>query len=198
MSKVDIRPLTTDLWPSFEAVMGPNGACAGCWCMFWRIPRSQFSSGSGVGNKASYKKIVKKGPPPGLIAFVDGEPAGWVQVSPRADLPTLDRSRLLKPVDDQPVWSISCFFVKSGYRGKGLSEALVKAATAFAKENDATLVEAYPWSTKEKKSTVTIYTGVSTTFERAGFKTVAARVPHRPIMRLALDGKKTAKKAKRA
>jgi GNAT superfamily N-acetyltransferase len=193
MSKIDIRPLTPDLWPSFEAVMGPNGACAGCWCMFWRVPRSLFTSGSGPGNRASYKKIVKKGPPPGLIAFVDGKPAGWVQVGPRADLPTLDRSRLLKRVDDEPVWSISCFFVRSGFRGKGLSAALVKAASDFAKKNGAKLVEAYPWSTTEKKSTVTIYTGVATTFERAGFKTVAARVPHRPIMRLALKGTGRAK-----
>jgi GNAT superfamily N-acetyltransferase len=126
---------------------------------------------------------VARGPPPGLIAFVNGEPAGWVQVSPRAELPTLDNSRLLKPVDDAPAWSISCFFVRGRFRGRGLTEALVKAATGYAKQRGATIVEAYPWATTEKKAPVTICTGIASTFERAGFKTIAARAPHRPIMR---------------
>jgi GNAT superfamily N-acetyltransferase len=126
---------------------------------------------------------VEQGPPPGLIAFVDGDPAGWVQVCPRAELPTLDRSRLLKAVDDAPVWSISCFFIRTRFRGQGLSEVLVNAATHYAKQGGAKIVEAYPWATAERKAAMTIYTGVSSTFERAGFTTVAARAPHRPVMR---------------
>lgn len=189
---IDIRPLKLDLWTAFEKIMGPNGACAGCWCMYWRLPRSLWAKGSAV-NKARYRAIVKKGPPPGLIAFVDGEAAGWVQVCPRADLPTLDRTRLLKRVDEAPVWSISCFFIRPAFRRRGLSVKLIEAANTYAKSNGARLVEAYPWSTDEKRSSGTIFTGVATTFERLGFKTVAARVPHRPIMRRALTARTTHK-----
>jgi GNAT superfamily N-acetyltransferase len=183
---VEIHPLTPDRWDDFERVMGANGACAGCWCMFWRVPRSEFSAGSGAKNKARYRKIVAAGPPPGLIAYIDGEPAAWAQVCPRADLPTLARSRLLKPVDDKPVWSISCFYVRRGFRGQSLTAKLVKEAQAFAKANGGTVLEAYPWKTAEKKGSVTIYTGVASTFENQGFKTVAARAAHRPIMRKTL------------
>lgn len=186
MTKIEIHALTPDRWADFARVMGPNGACAGCWCMFWRIPRSEFSAGSGAKNKARYRKIVAKGPPPGLIAYVDGEPAAWAQVCPRADLPTLDRSHLVKPIDDKPVWSISCFFVRRDFRGRSLMRALVKEAQGFAKAHGATMLEAYPWKTSEKKGAVTIYTGVASTFETLGFKTVAARAAHRPIMRKTL------------
>jgi GNAT superfamily N-acetyltransferase len=178
---IDIKPLTPDRWSQFETVMGPSG-CGGCWCMYWRISRADFAR-AGAKNKARYRRIVERGPPPGLVAFVDGEPAGWVQVSPRADLPTLDRSRLLKRIDDAPVWSISCFFVRNRFRGRGLSKALVDAAAEYAKKNGAKIVEAYPWATDEKKAPITIFTGIFSTFARAGFKTIDARAPHRPIMR---------------
>lgn len=158
--------------------------------MYWRIPRADFGQGSGAANKARFKRLVAKGPPPGLIAFVDGEPAGWVQVCPRSVLPTLDRSRLLRPVDDEPVWSISCFFIARRWRGQGLSEALVIAAADHAKKKGAKLIEAYPWATEEKRAPATIYTGVASTFERAGFETVASRARHRPIMRLSLRASK--------
>jgi GNAT superfamily N-acetyltransferase len=175
-SSIDIKPLTPELWPQFEIVMGR-------WCMYWRISRADFGQRNGAKNKARFKRLVEQGPPPGLIAFVNREPAGWVQVSPRAELPTLNNSRLLKPVDDALAWSISCSLIRGRFRGQGLTEALVKAATGYAKQRGARIVEAYPWATTEKKAPVTIYTGIASTFERAGFKTVAARAPHRPIMR---------------
>jgi GNAT superfamily N-acetyltransferase len=183
MPQITIRPLTPNRWHDFELVMGPNGACVGCWCAYWRVPRKDYVAGSGARNKARYRKLVEAGPPPGLIAYVDGEPAAWAQVCPRADLPTLDRSRFFKPVDDKPVWSISCFFVRRGFRGMNLTAALVKQAQVFAKKNGATMLEAYPWKTEGKKSAPVIYTGVASTFAKLGFDIVAARAAHRPIMR---------------
>lgn len=183
MTTIDIRPLTLELWPAFEKVMGPNGAYAGCWCSYWRVSWSEYKARSGDGHKARYKKIVKAGPPPGLLAFIDEEPAGWVQICPRADLPTLDRSDTLARVDDKPVWSISCFFIRRGYRRKGVSKALIKGALDFAKQHGAKIVEAYPYTVSEKKTATSIYTGVTSSFETAGFKPVIARKPHRPIMR---------------
>ena len=111
-----ILPLTPERWPDFERLFGPNGACAGCWCMWWRLRRKDFDARAGQGNRHAFREIVEVGSPPGLMAYTSAEPVGWCQVTPRADLPTLDRSRILYPVDGQPVWSLSCFFVKAGHR----------------------------------------------------------------------------------
>lgn len=181
MSALTIRPLTPELWPQFEDLFGANGACAGCWCMWWRVTRSQ--SRPGAGNKAAFKKIVAKGPPPGLVAL-DGDIAvGWCQLTPRADLPSLDRSPMLAPVDDLPVWSLSCFYVRKGHRRQGVARALIATAIDYAARAGAPALEAYPWDTHEKKGASTVHTGVATSFVRAGFSTVARRAPHRPVMR---------------
>lgn len=179
MSALDIRPLTPELWPQLEQLFGPKGAYGGCWCMWWRIRRSEFSDG----NKAAFKRIVAKGPPPGLLALDRDAAVGWCQLTPRAFLPTLDRSPLLKAVDAVPVWSLSCFYVKTGRRRQGITAALIAAALEAAKRAGAPALEAYPWDTDEKKGAVTIHTGLASTFARAGFRTVARRVPHRPVMR---------------
>ena len=183
MNKIAVHPLTPARWRDFVSVMGKNGACSGCWCAYWRIPYAKYVSGSGGVNKARYKKLVKQGKPTGLLAYVDGAPAAWAQLSPRADLPALNRSRLLYPIDDKRVWSISCFFVHRKFRGLGLSQILVREAARHAKRKGAKLLEAYPVKTRAKKSTTAIYTGVASTFAHTGFKQVAARAPHRPIMR---------------
>jgi GNAT superfamily N-acetyltransferase len=150
--------------------------------MYWRLgpgyrerPREK--------NRAALRTLVKRGPPPGLLAF-DGDVAvGWCQLTPRAALPWLDRARLLQRVDDAPVWSLSCFYVRRGYRRRGVTSALIAAALKIAKQAKAPALEAYPVDTHAPKSTSNHYTGTASTFARAGFKTVARRAPHRPIMR---------------
>lgn len=180
--KLIVRPLTPDLWPAFEDLFGKNGACAGCWCMYWRIG-SAYRERPREKNKTEFRRIVKQGPPPGLLAF-DGDVAvGWCQLTPRDALPKLDRARLVKRVDDLPVWSISCFFVRVGYRKQGVTSALIEAALKAAKRAKAPALEAYPVDTTEKKSSSSLYTGTASTFERAGFKTIARHAPHRPLMR---------------
>lgn len=183
---MDIRPLTPDLWPAFEDLFGDNGACAGCWCMWWRVKRSAFKPAA---NKAAFRKIVAKGPPPGLLAFDGDQAVGWCQLTPRSDLPTLSRSRMLMAVDDMPVWSLSCFYVRKGWRGKGIMTALIAAAVEAAERQGVPALEAYPWDTKEKKSSSTVYTGLAKSFRRAGFRVVARRAQHRPIMRYAFTRK---------
>jgi len=126
---------------------------------------------------------VLRGPPPGLLAF-DGEIAvGWCQLTPRDQLPGLERARLLARIDQKPVWSISCFYVRRGYRNQGVTAALIAAALRTARRAKAAALEAYPVDTAEKKSITSIYTGKASTFRRAGFKVVARRAPHRPMMR---------------
>jgi len=115
--KLTILPLTADLWPALEDLFGENGACNGCWCMYWRIGRAYREKPS-ESNKAAFRKVVKRGPPPGLLAF-DGDLAvGWCQLTPRDALPWLDRAWRLKRVDDVPVWSLSCFYVARVIAGK--------------------------------------------------------------------------------
>jgi GNAT superfamily N-acetyltransferase len=178
--KLTVRPLTPDLWPAFEDLFGRNGACNGCWCMFWRVGAAYRKTPRDK-NKAAFREIVKRGPPPGLIAF-DGDVAvGWCQLTPRNSLPWLDRTWRLKRVDDVPVWSLSCFYVRIGYRKRGVTSALIAAALKAAKRAKAPALEAYPLDADKTPSTSS--TGFATTFARAGFNTVAHHVPPRPIMR---------------
>jgi GNAT superfamily N-acetyltransferase len=178
--KLAIRPLTPDLWPALEDLFGRNGACNGCWCMYGRIgsayrkrPRDQ--------NKAAFQEVVERGPPPGLLAF-DGDVAvAWCQLTPRGAVPWLDRTWRLRRVDDVPVWSLSCFYVRKGHRRQGFTSALIAAALQAAKCARAPALEAYPFDADVSPSASG--TGYASTFARAGFKTVARRAPARPIMR---------------
>jgi GNAT superfamily N-acetyltransferase len=178
--KLAIRPLTPELWPALEDLFGENGASNGCWCMYGRIgnayrkrPRAQ--------NKADFRAVVKRGPPPGLLAFADDLAVGWCQLTPRAALPWLDRTWRLKPVDEAPVWSLSCLYVRKGYRRRGITAALIAAALRAAKRARAPALEAYPFDAAVSPSASGC--GYASTFAQAGFKVVARRVPARPIMR---------------
>lgn len=179
-SNLKVRPLTPGLWPALEDLFGPKGACNNCWCMYWRIGSAYRNQPSGK-NKATLHQIVKAGPPPGLIAFDGDKPVGWCQLTPREALPWLDRTSRLKRVDDLPVWSLSCFYIRIGYRRKGVTSALIDAAIKAAKRAKAPALEAYPLDAGKTPSTSG--TGYATTFARAGFKTVACYTPPRPIMR---------------
>jgi GNAT superfamily N-acetyltransferase len=181
--KLRIRPLTPALWPAFEDLFGSNGACNGCWCMYWRIGQA-YRQRPRTKNKAAFREIVKRGPPPGLLAF-DGDVAvGWCQLTPREDVPWLDRTWRLARVDDVPVWSLSCLYVRIGYRRQRVTAALIAAALKAAKRARAPALEAYPLDADKTPSASG--SGFASTFERAGFKTVARRVPPRPIMRRSL------------
>jgi GNAT superfamily N-acetyltransferase len=175
-----VRPLTLDLWPALEDLFGKHGACNGCWCMYWRIG-SAYHKRPGKQNKAAFREVVKRGPPPGLLAFDGDVPVGWCQLTPRAALPWLDRTWRLKPPDVVPVWSLSCLYVRKGYRKRGVTSALIAAALKAAKRGKAPALEAYPLDADLTPSASS--TGFASTFARAGFKTVARRVPPRPIMR---------------
>jgi GNAT superfamily N-acetyltransferase len=177
-----IRPLTPPLWPALEALFGKGGASNGCWCMYWRIG-PEYHKRAREKNKSALHTIVKQGPPPGLLAF-DGERAvGWCQLTPRQDLSWLDRKQALQPVDDVPVWAVSCFYIRRGYRRRGVMAALITEALKAAKRANAPALEAYPVDTALQGSTSNVFTGTASTFRRLGFRTVARRQPSRPIMR---------------
>jgi len=148
--------------------------------MYWRIG-SAYRRTPREKNKAAFRDVVKTGPPPGLLAFEGDVAVGWCQLTPRDALPWLDREWRLKRVDDVPVWSLSCFYIRIGYRRRGVTTALITAALKAARRARAPALEAYPFDAD--KSPSASGTGYASTFTRAGFKVVARRIPARPIMR---------------
>jgi GNAT superfamily N-acetyltransferase len=177
-------PLVSSRWPDLEALFGARGACGGCWCMWWRLKRSDWTAGKGASNQRSFQRIVNGGAEPGLLAYAQAEPIGWCALGPRDEYPVLARSRSLKPVDQQPVWSITCFFIRKDWRRKGLSSALLEAAAAFARKRGARILEGYPVDPRTGAlPDAFAWTGTAKAFERAGFHEVARRSASRPILR---------------
>jgi len=183
MPEISYHPLTPERWADLERLFGPRGACGGCWCMWWRLNRPEWNRGKGEGNRKAFRKLVRSGAEPGVLAYADGEPVGWCAIAPREQYPKLNHSRILKPVDDQPVWSVTCFYIAHGFRHQGLSTALLKAAAEFASARGAKIVEGYPHDKKKATADVFVYTGLLSAFRKAGFKEVARRSKTRPIMR---------------
>ena len=180
----EFRPLTADRWGDLEALFGPRGACGGCWCMTWRLKRAEFDRGKGEGNRKAFRAIVRSGAEPGVLAYSGREPVGWCAVAPREAYTVLERSRVLAPVDERPVWSISCLFVTRRMRRSGLSVPLIRAAVEHAAAHGADVVEAYPVEPYSATMPAAFaWTGIVSAFEKAGFKEVLRRSRARPILR---------------
>jgi GNAT superfamily N-acetyltransferase len=175
-----IRPLTPDLWPALEDLFGDSSVTNRCWCMYGRIG-SAYRKRPPSQNRADFREIVMRGPPPGLIAFDGDLPAGWCQLTPRDSVPWLDRVWQVRRVDDAPVWSLSCLYVRKGYRRRGTTSQLIAAALKAARQAGAPALEAYPFDAALSPSASGC--GYASTFARAGFKIIARRIPARPIMR---------------
>lgn len=142
---IETKELTPRLWPELEKLFGSNGACGGCWCMFWRAPRGEkWDRVKGAVNRRRFKRLVETGRAHGVLAFVDGEPVGWCSFDRRQDFDKLDRSPSFSCSDAGDVWSIPCFFVKSGHRGRGVATALLAAALKALQRRGAKIVEGYP------------------------------------------------------
>jgi GNAT superfamily N-acetyltransferase len=186
--EIEFHPVTPDRWADLERLFGERGAYGGCWCMWWRITRAEFEKQHGEGNRTALKALVDAGKIPGLLAYAAGEPVGWVSVGPREDYPVLGRSWTLKPVDDQPAWSIVCFFVAKPYRKAGLSERLIGAAVDYARQCGAAIIEGYPVIPRQESlPEAEAFTGLVSAFERAGFVEAIRRSEKRPIMRYNID-----------
>lgn len=184
LSGLTFRPLTPSRWRDLEELFGLRGACGGCWCQWWRLPRLRFNRQRGAGNKRALKRIVRNGPPPGLLAYAGEQPVGWCALGPRPSYSALERSRTLKPVDEKPAWSVVCFFVAKPFRGRGLSVKLLKAAADYARRKGARILEGYPVDPRSGRwADPFVYTGTVTVFRRAGFREVARRSATRPLVR---------------
>jgi GNAT superfamily N-acetyltransferase len=177
-----VSPVTAEHWPALEDLFGRAGASNGCWCMYWRIgPR--YHERPRADNKRDLEELAGSGQPPGLLAFDDSVAVGWCEIAPRADLNWLAESRYFRPVDDLPVWSLACFYVRRAYRGRGVMGTLIEAAVAVAAAAGAPAVEAYPVDTAVPGHTRNLFMGVASTFAEHGFRVVARHQPARPVMR---------------
>jgi GNAT superfamily N-acetyltransferase len=183
---LSFHPLTQNLWRDFEILFGKHGACGGCWCMYWKLRGKDYSENTGDSARQMQKSIVDAKVIPGLMAYSEGYPVGWIAIEPRSQYPKLAHSRTLKPVDDQEVWSITCFFVEKGHRHKGITVELLKAAVTHAQKNGAKIVEGYPVETSKNEAPPFIFTGTASSFKQAGFKEVARYSPTRPIFRFVI------------
>jgi len=182
------HPLTPERWVDFEGLFGERGAAGGCWCMWWRLQKKEFDAQKGEGNRRAMKAIVDSGRIPGILAYHQGQPVGWCSVAPRGEFPRLDRSRILKPVDDQPVWSVVCFFVTKAYRRRGVGTQLIKAVVDYVRRKGGRIVEGYAVEPKRgDMPDLLAYHGPSAVFRKAGFLEVARRSQTRPIMRYLIN-----------
>jgi GNAT superfamily N-acetyltransferase len=182
-SKYVFKPATAHRWADVEKLFGARGACGGCWCMAWRLSRSDFQSGKGDGNRRRLKKLMQRERAPGILAYAGGEVAGWCSVAPREEFSFLERSRVLKPLDGKPVWSVSCLFVAKPHRSNGLSVELLRAAADYARSQGAKIVEGYPTEAKSKQPDVFVWTGLLNGFVKAGYKEAGRHSKVRPIVR---------------
>lgn len=181
---LSFHPATPDRWGDVEALFGERGACAGCWCMWARLRNAEFKAGTGAGNRRRLRRLVQDGPAPGLIGYFDGEPVAWCAVAPREDYARLEGSKILARPDDQPVWSVPCFFVARDHRGQRWTRRMLAGAVRHARASGARILEGYPLDVGSSKTADAFaWWGLVGAFEAAGFVEVARRSKTRPIMR---------------
>lgn len=190
---IRIYPVTADRWPDLEQLFGESGAYAGCWCMFWRLERSVFRQLKGDGVRSLLKQMVEQGQEPGLLAYIDDQPAGWCSLGPRQDFLGLENHAILRRVDDQPVWSVVCFFVRPENRQQGVAQLLLQAAIDYARAHGAQILEGYPIDmaapclSGQRLDSLKAYMGVVSLFSRMGFVEVGQPSEMQRIMRLRLN-----------
>jgi GNAT superfamily N-acetyltransferase len=177
---LEILPLTPKRLPDLATLFNQGGDPKWCWCSFFRVRNVDFANATAATNRAVLEKAVRTTARdkrhPGLVAYRDGEPIGWVSLGPRDDYLRLQHSKVMAPVDDKPVWSIVCFVVSRRARKQGVAHALLEAAIGYAREHGATLLEAYPVDTDgERVPAAHAYKGTIGMFERVGFEEVARR-----------------------
>lgn len=194
-SGVHVAPPVPDTWVDVEAVFGTRGDAASCWCQFFRMQQAEWKASTREGNRTALCEEVARDRPPGLVAYLDGEPVGWLGLGPRTAYPrlvgntTLTKSAAGNDLDIPSVWAVTCFVVRVGFRRRGIAAALLAAAPGFARTHGATVLEGHPVDVRArsgKPSASELYHGVVTTFEEAGYTEVARTGPTRPVMRLTL------------
>jgi GNAT superfamily N-acetyltransferase len=205
MTDLAIHPLTPDRWDDFVALFETDSICRMCWCVHHRLPPPIRREMKGEARKKHFRRVVEKGPPPGLLAYNDdGEAVGWMALASRPDQPEFNTGRKAsavvdeKDASDPKVWAATCFFVRKDARGEGVTGALLEAGETWARKNGAMRVEACPMEHAVKRSASGLFVGPKRIFDRAGYETVIERKPGRPLVRKQLKStSKSGRGAKR-
>lgn len=181
---LEIYPLDITRWDDFETLFGEKGACGGCWCMSWRLKKSDFERQKGNENKRAMRTLVEQKEKVGILAYIDNKPIGWCAVAPRDVYLRLENSRVWRRIDKEPVWAITCFFIAKSYRRKGISLELLKGAINYCKANNVRVIEGYPVVPYgDNIPAAFAWTGIPSVFEKAGFVVAERRSKAKPIMR---------------
>src|SRR5262245_28825441 len=158
--------------------------------MFWRLDEGErFDDVKGEAAKRRQRALVMGERSLGVLAYVDGDPVGWAAFGPRRDFAKLDRAPSLACDDADRVWSVPCFFVKAGFRGRGVARALLGGAVAAMRRRGAKLIEGYPLRAQDPAKPIPAafaYTGTLPLFEKAGFRAVALRPKGKQRVRKAI------------
>jgi GNAT superfamily N-acetyltransferase len=176
----EFHPLTSERWPDLVKLFEHHGNPGYCWCMTWRVTSNEYKALDAAGRKRALHSRVEAHSPIGVLAYRAGEPVGWCSIAPRETYARLEKSTVLKRIDDQPVWSVVCFFVSRSLRGQGLALKLVQAAVRYAAEQGAKIIEGYPVEPGQSYQ----FMGSPSIFKAAGFREVARAANNRPIVRL--------------
>ncbi|GAA1948448.1 GNAT family N-acetyltransferase [Microbacterium deminutum] len=196
MATITIEPATADRFEDAQHALSGGGDGASCQCAWWTITNTQWQQTTRDERKTLLEHEMAEAPPPALIAYVDGEAAGWIRVGPRTRQVRLARTKeftghSVEPWDDESVWAVTCFVVRREHRGEGLNSRLLHAAIEFARAHGARVIEAYPTepidpATGKNKPVNNLFRGIVSTFASAGFREVARPKPDRAIVSLDL------------
>ena len=184
----ETHPVTPDRFEDFADVINPNRREKHCWCLSHRLQAREIEELGGGDRERAMRALCERENPPGVVTYLDGVPVGWCNVGARAEIPRLAGSKLIRPVDDVPVWSVICVVVRSGHRRKGVTGHLIEGAVEYAASRGAPAVEAYPVDPPGRMDLTMAFVGTRSMFEKNGFRVigttdaVASKMP-RLVMR---------------
>jgi GNAT superfamily N-acetyltransferase len=186
MDDLTLRPLSPADWPIIVELFGDNGACGGCWCMWWRVPQGgkTWDEAKGAKNRERFRRLIKAGKVRGMLAFAGAEPVGWCCFGPRNTFPRLRRIKALERDCPESTWSMVCFYIPARWRGRGVATRLLEAATARAFALGAREVEGYPVVPKQPPARVPAafaWTGIPALFQAAEYQELDRPAMPRPI-----------------
>ncbi|MHC9043339.1 GNAT family N-acetyltransferase [Microbacterium saperdae] len=192
MATITTEVATAARWDDVQHALTGGGDGASCQCIWPVLSNKDWNQTSTPQRTEMFHKEIDEGPPPGIIAYVDGDAAGWIRIGPRTRQARIPRTRMIaaattEPFDDESVWAVTCFVVRREHRGVGLNGELLRAAVDFARDSGARLIEGYPVDTAgEKKRTNDLFHGTLGTFINAGFTETAELKPGRTLVTMDL------------
>jgi len=174
-NEIKVVPATAEHWADMEEFFADQA----CWCQYWRMSASEygrFPKGPAWKKQLQLRRErlrhqVGDSPPPGMLAYLGSQMVGWCGIGPRQNMQRLERSRTIPRIDDRPVWSIVCFFIRPGFRRRGVARSLLQGVVQYAKQSGVAGLEAYPVEHQGKRINAnSAYVGTVSMFQVEGFR----------------------------